>query len=110
MRDIILKHLTSLEKGRKIMTSSEVVHTQGLCQIIHRHFIYKIKEIKNNEVKPLPKPILFIFKEHNSYERKEKFFYKFKSSLYLVNNHKLYLVEFLHSLRINLFLEPYSLR
>lgn len=101
MRDLLFKNLTSNDKKRRIIASSEISNNQGVRSIIRRHFVCLIKEIKDNR---LPKPLrhLYVLKEHNSREQKEKFFCKIKGSVYAVNNDKLYLILFMHSLKIDL--------
>lgn len=101
MRDLLFKNLTSPDKKRKIITSSEIVDKEGVRSVIHRHFVCIIKEIKNSQIQR-PLPYLYILKERNSRERKEKFFCRIKGSIYAVNNGRLFLILFMHSLRINL--------
>lgn len=102
MRDILFKNLTSNTKNRKIIASSEVVDKQGVHSVIHRHFVYIVREVqdKNNLIKP--SPYLYVLKEHNNKEQKEKFFCRIKGSVYMVKDDKLFLILFMHSLRINL--------
>lgn len=105
MRNLLFKNLTSADKKRKIIASSEIVDGQGVRSVIRRHLVYLIKEIKaQNAEKPLP--YLYVLKEHNSLEQREKFFCKIKGSVYAVSNSKLFLIVFMHSLMINLFAIP----
>lgn len=99
MRDLVFKNLTSEAKKRKIISSSEIFDKEGLRSIVHRHFICSVKEIASQELKR-PLPSLYVLKEINTKEHKEKFLCKIKGSLYAVNNGKLYIVFFMHSLRI----------
>jgi hypothetical protein len=101
MRDLLFKNLTSNSKRRKIIASSEVLDQQGVRSIIHRHFIYTIKEVKDNTIQK-PQPYLYVLKEHNNIEHREKFFCRIKGSVYVLNQGKLYLVLFMHSLKITL--------
>jgi hypothetical protein len=55
-----------------------------------------------------PAPYLYVLKEHNSREHKEKFFCKIKGSICAQNQGKLYLIVFMHSLKINLLSAPQS--
>lgn len=108
MRDLLFKNLTSNDKRRRIISSSEIVDKQGVRSIIHRHFVYIVKEIKNNQIyRPLP--YLYVLKEHNNKEQKEKFFCRIKGSVCAVNNGRLFLILFMHSLKINLKAIPQDL-
>ncbi len=101
MRDLLFKNLTSNDKKRKIIASAEIVDKQGVRSIIRRHFICMVKEVKDNRMgKPLPH--LYVIKERNTREHKEKFFCKIKGSIYTIYNSKLFLILFMHSLKINL--------
>jgi len=101
MRDLLFRNITSTDKKRKIIASSEIDDKQGMRTIIRRHFVCIVKEIKErNLTKPLP--YLYVLKEHNSKEHKEKFFFRIKGSICAISNDKLYLILFMHSLKINL--------
>lgn len=101
MRDLLYKNLTSNDKKRRIISSSEITENEGIRSIIRRHFVCIVKEINDSKIdKPLP--YLYVLKEHNKKEQKERFFCRIKSSIYAVNNGKLYLILFMHSLKISL--------
>jgi len=101
MRDLLFKNLTSTDKKRKIISTSEVVDKEGIHSVIHRHFICMLKEVEGNKVSQ-PAPSVYVIKEHNTKEQKEKFFCKIKGSMYAMNDKKLFLIFFVHSLKINL--------
>jgi len=101
MRDLLFKNLTSSDRKRKVIASSEVIDKQGVRSIIHRHFICMVKEVNAQEVKK-PLPYLYVLKEKNTKEHKEKFYCRIKGSVLAVNSDKLYLIVFTHSLRIHL--------
>lgn len=101
MRDLLYKNLTSGNKTRKIIATAESFERQGVRNIINRHFICLVKEIKNNDLQK-PMPYLYILKERNTRENREKFFLKMKGSLYTIYKGKIYLILFMHSLRIRL--------
>lgn len=101
MRDLVFKNLTSIEKKRRILTTSEVIENKGVQTRIRRSFIYIVKNA--DEVKSaLPEPRLSVLKIKDSCSGKEKFFCRVKGGLYLSNNNKLLFVVFSHSLSINL--------
>ena len=105
MRDLLFKNLTSGDHRRKIIASSEISDKQGVRSIIRRHFICMVKEIKDQNIeKPLPH--LYVLKEHNTKEQRERFFCKIKGSICAVNKDKLYLIIFMHTLKINLVATP----
>ena len=105
MRDLLFKNLTSYDKKRKIITSSEIIDNQGVRSIIHRHFVCIVKEIKDNRLQR-PLPYLYVLKEHNNREQKEKFFCRIKGSICAINRGRLFLILFMHSLKINLIAAP----
>lgn len=105
MRDLLYKNLTSNDKKRKIIASSETVDKQGVRSIIHRHFVYLVREIKENKFEK-PLPYLYVLKERNIKQQREKFFCRIKGSIYAVNEGRLFLILFMHSLKINLIAMP----
>lgn len=108
MRDIVFKNLTSENRKRKVIASSEVTNKEGIHSVIHRHFICVIKEIVGKQG-PRPAPYMHVLKERNSRERRERFFCKIKGSVYAVNKDKLYLILFMHTLNITLTAVPQEL-
>lgn len=101
MRDLLFRNLTSHNKKRRILASSEIMDKQGVRSIIHRHFVCIVKEIKDKELAK-PEPYLYVLKERNSREQREKFFCRIKGSLYAVHKGRLFLILFMHSLKISL--------
>jgi hypothetical protein len=101
MRDMLFKNLTSPDKRKRIISSSETVDQQGIRSTIKRHFVCMIKEINENDLQP-PLPYLYVLKVRNTKELKEKFFCRIKGSLLAIRDGKLYLVLFMHSLKIDL--------
>jgi predicted phosphatase len=101
MRDLIFKNLSSLDRKKRVITSSEIADNQGVRSIIRRHFIYIVKEIKDNQIRR-PLPYLYVLKVRDTRGQKEKFFCRMKGSIYTLNNGRLFLVLFMHSLKITL--------
>ena len=102
MRDLLFKNLTSQDRRRRIISSTEILDKQGVHSIIHRHFVYTIKEItKGNKIKQ-GTPVVHVLKEHNTRQQKERFFCKVKGGIFAVKNNRLFLIQFIHSLKINL--------
>lgn len=101
MRDLLYKNLTLSEKGRKIVTSSEVNDKEGIHSVVRRHFACMVKQVTNTSFNK-PKPYLFVLKNRNTKEKREHFFCKIKGSLFAVNKEKLLLVSFIHTLSIEL--------
>lgn len=101
MRDLVFKNLVSHAKRRRIITSYETSDTRGMRSVIQRHFICMVKEIKDNRPNR-PLPYLYVFKEHDSKTQKKKFFCRIKGSVYLTANGRIYIVFFVHSLKITL--------
>lgn len=115
MRDLLFKNLTSNDRKRRILSSSEIVDKEGVRNIICRHFVCIVKELsptsiakgqaKHDEM-PKPLPYLYMLKKHDNKEKKEKFFCRIKGSLYAVNQGRLFLILFMHSLKITLMPVP----
>lgn len=105
MRDILFKNLTSADRKKRMISSSETVDKQGVRSIIRRHFICKVEEIKHKKISR-PVSHIYVFKERNTKEKKEKFLCRIKGSLYLLSNGRLFLVLFVHSLQIHLAALP----
>ncbi|MFA5311021.1 MAG: hypothetical protein WC355_01740 [Candidatus Omnitrophota bacterium] len=109
MRDLLFKNLTSSDHKKRIICSSEVSEKQGVHSVIRRHFICMVKEINNQDMgMDKPQSCLYVLKERDSKEQKQKFFCKVKGSIYAVNGDKLFLIVFMHSLRIDLVSAPQS--
>ena len=105
MRDLLFKNLTSNDRKRKVIASSEITDKEGVRSIIRRHFICMVKEVRDEKIDK-PAPYLHVLKEHNSKEQKERFFCKIKGSICAVNQGRLFLIVFMHSLRIDLLSAP----
>ncbi|OGX44694.1 MAG: hypothetical protein A3G38_02505 [Omnitrophica WOR_2 bacterium RIFCSPLOWO2_12_FULL_51_8] len=107
MRDLLFKNLTSSDKKRRIIATSEISDKEGVRSVIRRHFVCLIKEIKG-AAGGKPQPYLYVLKERNAREQKERFFCRLKGSVYAISNDRLFLITFLHSLKINLSAIPHS--
>lgn len=101
MRDLLFKNLTSSDKKRKIISTSETVEKQGVRSIIRRSFICMVREIKDGNIER-PLPYLYVLKVHNTKEGKERFFCRLKGSVLMSFKQKLFLILFMHSLKIDL--------
>ncbi|MCX5712027.1 MAG: hypothetical protein NTY47_03015, partial [Candidatus Omnitrophica bacterium] len=99
MRDLVFKNLTSTDKRRKVIASSEITDKAGVRSTIHRHFVCVVREIDQGPVNR-PKPYLYVLKVRNNKEQKEKFFCRIKGVIFAINNSKLYEILFMHSLKI----------
>ena len=101
MRDLLFKNLTSVDKKRKIIACSEIADSQGVRTVIRRHFVCVIREVQDKQMQR-PLPYLYVLKERNSREQREKFFCRIKGSIYAVHKGRLFLILFMHSLKISL--------
>lgn len=101
MRDLLFKNLTSRDRKRRIISSSEIADKEGVRSIIRRHFICMVEEIKGQSIDK-PAPYLYVLKEQNTKEHKQRFFCKVKGSICAVNRGRLFLIVFMHSLSIDL--------
>ncbi|MFA5286954.1 MAG: hypothetical protein WC394_01620 [Candidatus Omnitrophota bacterium] len=106
MRDLLFKNLTSNDRKKRVISSSEITDKEGVRSIIRRHFVCMVKETRSGETIDKPAPYLYVLKEHNSEEHKERFFCKVKGSVCALNQGRLFLIVFMHSLRIDLVSTP----
>lgn len=103
MRDLVFKSMTSEDRKKRAISSSEVVDKQGTHSVIHRHFVYLVKELtQGNDSYACASPYLYILREHSNKEQKERFFCKVKGSICVSDDNKSYVVFFTHSLKIDL--------
>jgi hypothetical protein len=107
MREMVFRNLTSDDRRKRIIATSEVADREGVRSFIRRHFICMVKEVKDTNERP--QPSVYVLKEHNSRKQKEKFFCRIKGSVYAQHKGKLYLIIFAHSLNITLTAIPQGL-
>ncbi len=101
MRDLLYKNLTSVDRSKRIIVSSEITDKEGVHSIVRRHFAYLIREIKTADT-ITHQPYLYVLKEKNSKQKREHFFCKIKGSLLAKNSDKLLLIKFIHTLKVEL--------
>lgn len=101
MRDLLYRNLTSPDKKRKIIATTEVVDKEGIHRVIQRHFAYLVKEV-TDKYNSKPLPYIYVLKESNNNHHREKFFCRIKGSVYLEQENRLFLIVFMHSLKISL--------
>ncbi len=101
MRDLLYKNLTSADRSRKVIVSSEITDKEGVHSVVHRHFACIIKTVENAQVAK-PEPYLYVLKERNTQEKREHFFCKIKGGILALNQGKLLLITFVHTLNIAL--------
>ena len=99
MRDLLFKNLTSTDKRRKIIASSEIAESRGVRSTIRRHLVCMVREVKDDSVDK-PVSTIHVLREKNSREQREKFYFRIKGSVFAVSGGKTYLIVFSHSLRI----------
>jgi len=105
MRDLLFKNLTSSDKKRRIVACSEISDKQGIHSVVHRHFVYIVREVKDANTHR-PESSLQIIRDRNTLEHREKFFCRLKGSILAVKNNKVFLIVFAHSLKICLTAIP----
>jgi len=101
MRDLLYKNLTSADRSRRMIASSEITDKEGVHSVVRRHFYCMIKQVEKADVVK-PAPYLYVLKERNTRQKREHFFCKVKGSLLAVNKDKFFLVVFVHTLSIQL--------
>jgi hypothetical protein len=103
MRDLVFKNLTAKNKSRRILLAKETINEEGILTKIQKHLIYDIHEVKEGEaLESKPHNELYIIKEKNTKLKIESFFIKMKNSVYVNIKQKIFIVSFLHSLKIDL--------
>jgi hypothetical protein len=101
MRNLLFKNLTSNDKRRKIIVSSEIVDKKGVRSVTHRHFVCLIKEAQDGKISS-PQPYVYVLKKHNSKDQTGRFFCKIKGNMHIAVDKQVFLVVFMHTLRISL--------
>lgn len=109
MRSLLFKNLTSNDKHRKILVSSEIVDKKGVRSITHRHFVCLVKEVTDNKI-IAPAPYVYVLKKHNSKDQTGRFFCKIKGNMHVAVEERIFLIVFMHTLRINLELVPAGIK
>ncbi|MFH0935624.1 MAG: hypothetical protein V1828_02020 [Candidatus Omnitrophota bacterium] len=105
MRDLLFKDLTSSDRKRRIICSSEIMDKEGVRSIIRRHFVYIVKDITGAYAqKPLPS--VYVVKRRDTKERKENFFCRVKAGIIIAREQRQFLVLYAHSLKIGLAAIP----
>ena len=102
MRDLLYKNLTSDDKRRKIIASSEISDKEGVRSVINRHFIWLVKEVKDRDIETKPASSIYVLKEKNTKECKQKYICRIKGSIYAIAGSKIFLIMYMHSLKIHL--------
>jgi hypothetical protein len=101
MRDLLFKNLTSADNHRKILCSAETVDKDGIRTNVRRHFVYFVRQV-GEQPESLEHPSMSVFKEHNTKSKYERFYCRMKGALLVKSCGKLFKINFMHSLRINL--------
>ena len=102
MRDLLFKNLTSDNKKRKIILSSETSVKEGLRSRIERHFIWIIKEVPGQGIQAKPQSALYVLREKNNLGCSQKFVCRIKGGLYTVFNGRIFLIMYMQTLKIQL--------
>jgi len=105
MRDLLFRNLTSSDRKRRVISSSEISDKEGVRSIIRRHFICMVREVASQDMQK-PAPFLYVLKEQNTKEQRQRFFCKVKGSICAINRGRLFLIVFMHTLKIDLAAIP----
>ena len=101
MRNILFKNITSQDRRQRVLASSEFMDQKGIRSCIHRHLVCRIEDMTTADY-VLPRPDLYVIRKQDTRFRLEHFYCRIKGQTYLAINEKVYLVAFIHSLRIEL--------
>jgi hypothetical protein len=101
MKNLLFKNITSENRRQRILCSSESLEQEGIRTVINRHLICRIHSVVEAE-EFLQAPDLSVIKKRDTKANTEAFYCRIKGLMYMSVKHKLYLVTFIHSLRIQL--------
>ena len=100
MREMVFRNLTSGDHRKRIVATSEVSDKGGVHSHIRRRFICIVKDVKDTSLRP--QPAVHVLKERDTRRQVERFTCRVKNSVYATYKGRLYLVSFVHSLKITL--------
>ena len=101
MREISYKNLTSVKNRRRVISISEKSRNRECITRVQRIFIYIVG--KNvDAIEELSQPVFHITKPYNTKTKEENFFFRVKGAFYITKHDKFLLVNFCHSLRIDI--------
>lgn len=117
MREVLFKHLSSVESRKKDILLKEVFEKDGVIARTERRCFYFIKDVANlkkgddlqnwldshedNGRKPTGTRHFHIRKEHNDWQNQDKLFCKIAGVFYAVVDKKIYTIAFLHSFKVS---------
>jgi len=112
MREMIYKNLTSDNKRRKDLFISETTEKNGVKTVTQRHSIYIInghnkfddpKELAHwkNKAPVSARRHIFIFKKHDTKEKKDSFVCDVVGKFYAVIKNEVYSIGFKHSFEVD---------
>lgn len=116
MREILFKHLTSMDSRKKDILLREVSENKGVLTKTERRYFYFIKEIakvkEGDDVQkwvsdqtlqvPSKTRHFHILKEHNDELGEERLICKVAGTFYAVIGREVYTIAFLHSFKVTL--------
>ena len=116
MREILFKHLTSVDSKKKDILLREVFENNGVLTKTERRYFYFIKEITRvkdgDDVQkwlsdqgvqvPSKARHFHILKEHNDELGEERLICKVAGTFYAVIGREVYTIAFLHSFKVTL--------
>ncbi|MCM8763394.1 MAG: hypothetical protein NC829_03400 [Candidatus Omnitrophica bacterium] len=101
MRDLVYKNITSPDKRKRIITSTERFLEAGIRTTVARHFICIFKKV--HEISPLDsKPHIYLFRHRDNRKQQEKFLCRIRGSICFIQSEEIFIVEFCHSVKINM--------
>lgn len=101
MKNLIFKNITSENRRQRILYSSESTEQEGIRTVVNRHLICRIHNVVEAE-ESLQPPALYVIKKRDTQANSEAFYCRIKGLMYMSDKHRLHLVSFIHSLRIQL--------
>ena len=108
MRDLVFKNLMSPDHRKRIFTTSEVVDNAGVRSIVRKHFVCLIKDAQPGQGNPDLSPRVYVLREQNHSQHREKFLCRLKTSMFAMRNGKVYLILLGHSLKIDMVGSAYG--
>ena len=101
MKEIMYKNRTSAKNKRRVLFVSEKSENKSVFTHVYRIFIYAVGE-EMESIPDLPAPTFFITKHRDSKAKEEKFLFRVKGLFYLIKGERYVMVNFCHSLRIDI--------
>lgn len=104
-REILFKNLSSLDRKRRVFSSSITNEGKDFVSTTQRKYVYLIKAVDNHSDELATH--VFVRNEKDTSKHVHKFNCLIKGGFYASNTESLYLIRYAHSLQITLKANPH---